>query len=70
MMGPIECTSLVTRIVSNMGILEGNPVHFIEDDRVLIDEFYLVQGHVLKKGLNDSLIFFSLSYSNEIHHKR
>ena len=62
----IECTSLVTRIVSNMGILEGNPVPFIEDDRILIDEFYLVQGHTLKKGLNDSLVFFSLGYANEI----
>ena len=49
-----------------MGILEGNPIPFIEDDRVLIDEFYLVQGHILKKGPNDSLIFFSLGYSNEI----
>ena len=66
MTGPIECTSLVTRIVSNMGILEGNPVPFIEDDRVLIDEFYLVQGHILKKGPNDSLVFFSLGHSNEI----
>jgi hypothetical protein len=49
-----------------MGILEGSPVHFIEDDHVLIDEFYLVQGHRLKKGLNDSLVFFSLGYANEI----
>ena len=62
MMGPIECTSLVTRIVSNIGILEGNPVPFIEDDRVLVDESYLVQGHILKKGPNDSLVFFSLGY--------
>ena len=66
MTGPIECTSLVTRIISNMGILEGSPVPFIEDDRVLIDEFYLVQGHRLKKGLNDSLVLFSLGYANEI----
>ena len=66
MTGLIECTSLVSCIVSNMGILEGNPIPFIEDDRVLIDEFYLVQGHTLKKILNDSLVFFSLGYSNEI----
>ena len=32
----------------------------------MIDEAYLVQGHILKKGPNDSLIFFSLGYSNEI----
>ena len=66
MTGPNECTSLVTHIISNMEILEGNLVPFIEDDRVLIDEFYLVQGHRLKKGLNDSLVLFSLGYANEI----
>ena len=38
----------------------------IEDPRALIDEAYLVQGHTLKKGPDDSLIFFSLGYANEI----
>ena len=66
MTGPIECTSLVTRIASNMGILDGNPVPFIEEPRVMIDEAYLVQGHTLKKGPDDSLIFLSLGYENEI----
>ena len=66
MTGPIECTSLVTHIASNMGILDGNSVPFIEDPRALIDETYLVQGHTLKKGPNDSLVFFSLGYANEI----
>ena len=65
MTGPIECTSLVTRIASNMGILDGNPVPFIEEPRVMIDEAYLVQGHMLKKGSDDSLIFL-LGYANEI----
>ena len=32
----------------------------------MIDEAYLVQGHTLKKGQDDSLVFFSLSYANEI----
>ena len=66
MTGPIECTSLYTRIVPNMGIFDGNPVPFIEDPRVLIDEAYLVQGHKLKKGPDDSLVLFSLGYANEI----
>ena len=66
MAGSIECTSLITRIASNMGILDGNPVPFIEDPRALIDETYLVQGHTLKKGPNDSLVFFSLGYANKI----
>ena len=48
------------------GILDGNPVPFIEEPRVMIDEAYLVQGHTLKKDPDDSLIFFSLGYANEI----
>ena len=48
------------------GILDGNPVPFIEEPRVMIDEAYLVQGHTLKKGPDDSLVFFSFSYANEI----
>jgi len=54
MMGPIECTSFVTRIASNRGILDGNPVPYIEDPHDLIDEAYMVQGHTLKKGPDDS----------------
>ena len=65
MTSPIECTSLVTRIASNMGILDENPIPFIEEPRVMIDEAYLVQGHMLK-GPDDSLIFFSLGYANKI----
>ena len=42
-----------------MSISEGNPVPFIEDDRALINESYLVQGHTLKKGPNDSLGYSS-----------
>ena len=66
MTGSIECTSLVTRIASNMGILDGKLVPFIEDDRAMIYEAFLVQGHTVKKDPNDSLIFFSLGYPNEI----
>ena len=65
-MGPIECTYLITRIATCIGALEGNFIPFIEGDRAYIDEDYLIQGHTLKKGPNDSLVFFSLGYSNEI----
>ena len=41
-----------------MGILDGNPIPFIEEPRVTIGEAYLVQGHTLNKGPDDSLIFF------------
>jgi hypothetical protein len=66
MTGPIKCTPLITHIASSIGVLDGNFIPFIEDPRVLINEAYLIYGHTLKKGLNDSLIFFSLGYANEI----
>ncbi|RLN05018.1 hypothetical protein C2845_PM13G08110 [Panicum miliaceum] len=66
MTGPIECTFLITRIASCLGILDGNVIPFIEDPRALIDEAYLIYGHTLKKGPNDSLIFFTLGYANEL----
>ena len=57
-MGPFECTSVITRITTRIGALEGNSIPFIEGDRAYIDEDYLIQCHTLKKGPNDSLIFF------------
>ena len=66
MTGPIECTSLITRIATRISALEGNFIPFIEGDRAYIDEDYLIQGHTLKKGSNDSLIFFYMGYTNEI----
>ena len=66
MTGPIECTSLITCIATCISALEGNSIPFIEGNRVYIDEAYLIQGHTLKKGPNDSLIFFYLGFTNEI----
>ena len=66
MTGPIECTSLITRIATRVGALEGNSIPFIEGDRAYIDESYLIQGHILKKGPDDSLIFLLMGYTNEI----
>ena len=66
MMGPIECTSLISHIATRVGALEGNSIPFIEGDCAYIDESYLIQGHTLKKGLDDSLTFFFMSYTNEI----
>ena len=38
--------------------LEWNFIPFIEGDRAYIDGAYLIQGHTLKKGPDNSLIFF------------
>ena len=56
----------MTGIATRFSALEGNFIPFIEGNRVYIDEAYLIQGHTLKKGPNDSLIFFYLGYTNEI----
>jgi hypothetical protein len=64
MTGPIEYTSLITRIASSIDVLDGNVVPFIEDDHVFINESYLIYCHTHNKGPNDSLIFFSLGYAN------
>ena len=66
MTGPVKCTSLITRIATRIGALEGNSIPFIEGDHAYIDEAYVIQGHTLKKGPNDSLIFFYLGFTNEI----
>ena len=58
MTGPIESTSLITRIATRVGALEGNFIPSIEGDRAYIDGAYLIQGHTLKKGPDNSLIFF------------
>ena len=54
MTGPMECTSLITHIATHIGTLERNSIPFIEGDCAYIDEAYLIQGHTLKKGPNDS----------------
>lgn len=66
MLGPISCTSLISCIASMVKNLEEYNIPFLEEERPTIDESYLIQGHILKKGLNDSLIFFYPGYTNEI----
>ena len=36
MTGPIECTSLITRIATRIGALEGNFIPFIEGDHTIL----------------------------------
>ena len=64
----MECHTQLspTLYTTRIGALEGNSIPFIEGDHAYIDEAYLIQGHTLKKGPNDSLIFFYLCYTNEI----
>ena len=62
----ISCTSLVTRIATNIGALDGQDVTYISTPRIDINEHYLMQGHHLKYDDVGNLEFFFLGYTNEI----
>lgn len=63
--GPIECTSLVTRIAQKCGLLENVHVEYLTVDREFLGEDYFVQGHTLKHGPNNTLIYHFPGYTNE-----
>jgi len=64
--GPVECTSLVTRIATSLGVLNWAQITYISTPRPKINLAYLVQGHTLKSAPDGSIIFFFPSYVNEI----
>jgi hypothetical protein len=66
MVGPVECTSLVTQIATSLGVLKMAQISYITIPRLKIDLAYLVQGHTLKSALDGSIIFFFPDYVNEI----
>jgi len=66
MSGLVECTSLVTRIATSLGVLNWARFSFITTPRPSIDLAYLVQGHTLKSAPYGSIIFFFPGYVNEI----
>jgi hypothetical protein len=50
----VECTSLVTRIANNLGLLAKASVLYLPDQRTYIDFKYFRQAHMLKAGANDT----------------
>ena len=65
--GDVGCTSLITCIAKNLGLLENASVAFIDDiPRCLIDYEYFNQAHMLKKGKNMKLVMMYMDYTNEI----
>ena len=65
--GDVGCTSLVTRIAKNLGLLENASVAYIDDiSRWLIDYEYFNQAHMLKMGKNGKLVMMFMDYTNEI----
>jgi hypothetical protein len=59
MTGSIECTSLISHIVTNLGITQGPNVPSIANPRTQIDDTYLTQGP------DDSFVFFYPGHTNQ-----
>ena len=51
--GDVECTSWVTRIARNLGLLDNALISYTE--RWYIDFKYFCQAHMLKRAMMDSL---------------
>ena len=66
MVRPVECTSLVTRIATSLGVLNLSQITYISIPHPKIDLAYLVQGHTLKSAPDGSIIFFFPGYMIEI----
>ena len=67
LMGDVGCTSLVTRIAQNLGLLKNASLSYIDDiDPWYIDYGYFLQAHKLKKNNNGQLVMMYLGYTIEI----
>jgi hypothetical protein len=55
MSGPIECTSMVSRIAMNLGCLEMANLAYIEGDVPILDLDHFVHAHILREEPDHSL---------------
>lgn len=44
----VECTSLVTRLARNMGLLDKALINYISTDRIYLDYYHFFQAHMIK----------------------
>ena len=64
--GDVECSSLVTRIGQNLGLLSNASISYIDTNRWYLDYDYFCQAHMLKKRKNGQQVMMYLGYTNEI----
>jgi hypothetical protein len=62
-LGPIECTSMVTRIATNLGCLEMANLAYIEGDVPILGFDHFVHAHILRKEPNYSV---SMLYGRKV----
>ena len=63
--GDVRCTSLVTRIAKNLGLLENASVAY-DIPRWYTDYEYFVQAHMLKKNKDGKFVMMYMDYTTEI----
>ena len=65
--GDVRCTSLVTHIAKNLGLLKNASVVYIDDIPCwYINYEYFVQAHMLKKNKDGKLVMMYINYTTEI----
>jgi hypothetical protein len=63
----VECTSLITRLARNMGLLDRALINYIPTNRVYLDYYYFFQAHMMKIDQeDDSYVMTYQGYVNEI----
>ena len=63
--GDVGCTSLVTRIARNLGLLANASITYIDNLRWIIDYGYFNHAHMLKKGKDGNIVMMYMDYINE-----
>jgi hypothetical protein len=65
LVGDVECTSLVTRIATNIGLMQRSFLSLITE-HPYIDFEYFRQAHMLKRKDNGSLVMIYRGYTNKV----
>ena len=64
LMGDVECTSLVTQIAQNLGLMDNASLSYIDTECWYVDFKYFRQALLLKKRNNGQLVMMYLRYTN------
>jgi hypothetical protein len=63
--GDVWCTSWVTHLARNLGLLANATITYITTPRWIIDYVYFNKAHMLKRGKNGKTMMMYKDYTNE-----
>lgn len=64
--GDVECTSLISRIAQNFGLLNNASVSYIDEERLYTDFEYFCLGQLLEKREDGKIVMMYRGFSSEI----